>query len=144
MKPTKDPAAEPTVDSLRFDADKPGPMADAVAAHEARVGARPTPMSPDAANRTRPLQSGHMRNSPGNDPNAAGPRMPTGHGSLDPDDFTRGYLSDERHSRQSPGNTRGDVQAPVASAPFVGSQPGQATKVDTAALWQRLEAARRP
>lgn len=84
--PTKDPAAEPTVDSLRPDYNAAtGPLADAVRQHDSVVGARP---AVDPGDFRRPYRaSGHQQMNAS--PSDANP-WPAAHGSLDVGRFSRG------------------------------------------------------
>ena len=143
MTPKTNPAAEPTVDDLR----PPGGgdnQANLTALRQAAgmPAQQPVPgtMDPDRFGRTH-LRRGHARE---NGVSAGQPGAPFQRTDLKPGDFDRAYLTDEGHSRQSPGNTRTADRPgqPHEAAPFVGSY-SPPNKVDTGALWVRLEAARR-
>ena len=113
--PTRNPADEPTVDSLRPDyAQGAGPLGDIVRDHQRGVGARPV-VNP--ADYRRPyVQSDHQQMNA--DPSDANP-WPSAHGSLDPADFRRGPLLRD-HQRPNaitdsrPPSAIGAWQAPAA------------------------------
>ncbi len=131
MAAKQDPTQVPVPDDLRPDYAAPtGPLAAAVAEHEAVVAAGPQSVNPrQAAGRAgRPLRAGHQQ--PNAAPTDANP-WPRGHGSLAPGDVGGGsedYIN-AGHARQSPGNTHG-APKPVETAPFDTSAPS-ATKADT-------------